>query len=138
MIFIVVADRKTRMIFHNKLSGMFIIAFNGRMLVDPIVIMAKALIDGTGHPSEIIAKAVGKAGVKIDSPTGGILGEKPMWMEDGERTTVENTKRLYPGLYASGMAANNVQGGFRMGPIFGGMFKSGRKIAKIILEDLGR
>ena len=40
------------------------------------------------------------------------------------------------GNFASGMAANNVQGGFRMGPIFGGMFKSGRKIAKIILEDL--
>ena len=106
------------------------------MHVDPIVITTRALVDGTGHPSEIIAKAVNKAGVKIDSPTGGILGEKPMWMEDGERTTVENTKRLYPGLYASGMAANNVQGGFRMGPIFGGMFKSGRKIAKIILEDL--
>jgi thiamine thiazole synthase len=34
------------------------------------------------------------------------------------------------------MAANNVQGGFRMGPIFGGMFKSGRKIAKIIIDDL--
>ena len=106
------------------------------MHVDPIVITTRALVDGTGHPSEIIAKAVNKAGVKIDSPTGGILGEKPMWMEDGERTTVENTKRLYPGLYASGMAANNVQGGFRMGPIFGGMFKSGRKIAKIILDDL--
>ena len=104
--------------------------------VDPIVIMARAVLDGTGHPSEIISKAVNKAGVKIDSPTGGILGEKPMWMEDGERTTVENTKRLYPGLYASGMAANNVQGGFRMGPIFGGMFKSGRKVAKIILDDL--
>ena len=81
-------------------------------------------------------KAVNKAGVTIDSPTGGILGEKPMWMEDGERTTVENTKRLYPGLYASGMAANNVQGGFRMGPIFGGMFKSGRKIAQLISADL--
>ena len=106
------------------------------MHVDPIVVTTRALIDGTGHPSEIIAKAVNKAGVKIDSPPGGILGEKPMWMEDGERTTVENTKRLFPGLYASGMAANNVQGGFRMGPIFGGMFKSGRKIAKIILEDL--
>lgn len=106
------------------------------MHVDPIVITTRALVDGTGHPSEIINKAVNKAGVKIDSPTGGILGEKPMWMEDGERTTVENTKRLYPGLYASGMAANNVQGGFRMGPIFGGMFKSGRKIAKIIMEDL--
>jgi thiamine thiazole synthase len=106
------------------------------MHVDPIVIMCQALVDGTGHPSEIIQKAVNKAGVTIDSPTGGILGEKPMWMEDGERTTVENTKRLYPGLYASGMAANNVQGGFRMGPVFGGMFKSGRKIARIILEDL--
>jgi thiamine thiazole synthase len=106
------------------------------MHVDPIVITSRALVDGTGHPSEIISKAVNKAGVEINSPTGKILGEKPMWMEDGERTTVENTKRLYPGLYASGMAANNVQGGFRMGPIFGGMFKSGRKIAKIILEDL--
>jgi thiamine thiazole synthase len=106
--------------------------------VDPIVIMARAVIDGTGHPSEIVKKAVNKAGVAIDSPTGGILGEKPMWMEDGERTTVENTKRLYPGLYASGMAANNVQGGFRMGPIFGGMFKSGRKVARIVMEDLGK
>lgn len=36
------------------------------------------------------------------------------------------------------MAANNAQGGFRMGPIFGGMFKSGRKIAQIILKDLGK
>ena len=126
------------------------------MHVDPIVVTARAVLDGTGHPSEIINKAVHKAGVKIDSPTGGILGEKPMWMEDGvdsptggilgekpmwmedgERTTVLNTKRLYPGLYASGMAANNVQGGFRMGPIFGGMFKSGRLVAKIIAEDLG-
>ena len=108
------------------------------MHVDPIVVTTRALIDGTGHPSEIINKAVHKAGVKVDSPTGGILGEKPMWMEDGERTTVENTKRLYPGLYASGMAANNVQGGFRMGPIFGGMLKSGRKIAEIVLKDLGK
>ena len=108
------------------------------MHVDPIVVTCRALIDGTGHPSEIIHKAVEKAGVKVDSLTGGILGEKPMWMEDGERTTVENTKRLYPGLYASGMAANNVQGGFRMGPIFGGMFKSGRKIARIIADDLAK
>ena len=107
------------------------------MHVDPLVVTTRALIDGTGHPSEIINKAVHKAGVKVDSPTGGILGEKPMWMADGERTTVLNTKRLYPGLYASGMAANNVQGGFRMGPIFGGMLKSGRKIAQIVAEDLG-
>ena len=81
-------------------------------------------------------KVVSKAGVKIDSPTGGVMGEKPMWMEDGERTTLINTKKLYPGLYASGMAANNVQGGFRMGPIFGGMLKSGKKVADLVEADL--
>jgi thiamine thiazole synthase len=43
---------------------------------------------------------------------------------------------IYPGLYVSGMAANNVSGGFRMGPIFGGMLKSGRKVAGLILEEL--
>jgi thiamine thiazole synthase len=67
------------------------------MHVDPLVISARAVADGTGHPSEVVAKAVGKAGIKIDSPTGGILGEKPMWMESGEITTVTNTKRLFPG-----------------------------------------
>ena len=108
------------------------------MHVDPLVIMSRALVDGTGHPSEVVQKAVNKAGVKVDSPTGGILGEKPMWMASGEETTVKNTKRLFPGLYASGMAANNVQGGFRMGPIFGGMLKSGKKLAKIIEADLAQ
>jgi len=106
------------------------------MHVDPLVVLSRALVDGTGHPSEIVAKVANKGGMRIASPTGAIVGEKPMWMADGERTTVENTMRLCPGLYASGMAANNVQGGFRMGPIFGGMLKSGRKIARLIAEDL--
>ena len=106
------------------------------MHVDPLVVLSRALLDGTGHPSEVVAKVVNKAGMRVDSPTGGIVGEKPMWMADGERTTVENTGRLCPGLYASGMAANNVQGGFRMGPIFGGMLKSGRKVAALIVRDL--
>ncbi len=108
------------------------------MHVDPLVITARAVVDGTGHPSEIVLKATRKAGVKIDSPTGDIMGEKPMWMESGEATTVANTKRLYAGLYAAGMAANNIQGGFRMGPIFGGMLMSGRKLARLIAEDLQR
>lgn len=129
-------------VFHDSVVSGVVINWNPvrrlDMHVDPIVVTARAVVDGTGHPSEIVQKAVNKAGVKIDSPSGGILGEKPMWMEDGERTTVENTKRLFPGLYASGMAANNVQGGFRMGPIFGGMLKSGRKLARIIAEDLKR
>ncbi|HQB78599.1 MAG TPA: ribose 1,5-bisphosphate isomerase, partial [Tenuifilaceae bacterium] len=50
--------------------------------------------------------------------------------------TVENTKMVYPGLYVSGMASNGVSGGFRMGPIFGGMLLSGEKVAKLIAEDI--
>ncbi len=127
-------------VFHNESVCGVVINWTPvvrlEMHVDPLVISARAVADGTGHPSEIVAMATRKAGIKIDSPTGGILGEKPMWMESGEITTVSNTKRLFPGLYACGMAANNVQGGFRMGPIFGGMLKSGRKLAALIAQDL--
>jgi len=108
------------------------------MHVDPLAISARAVLDATGHPSEICAIAARKAGVKLDTPTGAVMGEKPMWMDVAEKATVENSKRMYPGLYVCGMAANNVSGAFRMGPIFGGMFMSGKKIAKIILEDLGK
>lgn len=107
-----------------------------QMHVDPLVVTARTVLDGTGHPSEIIRLATQKAGVKISTETGDIMGERPMWIESGEASTVENTKKLYPGLYASGMAANNASGGFRMGPIFGGMLKSGRKVASMILDDL--
>ena len=106
------------------------------MHVDPLVVMARAVLDGTGHPSEICALAARKAGVSIDTETGGVVGEKPMWVEVGEQSTVDQTKRMYPGLYVSGMAANNVSGGYRMGPIFGGMLKSGLKAAELIAEDL--
>jgi thiamine thiazole synthase len=107
-----------------------------QMHVDPLVITAKVIVDGTGHPSEVVRLATQKAGVKIDTPTGEVMGEKPMWVDQGETSTVENTKRLYPGLYAAGMAANNASGGFRMGPIFGGMLKSGRKVANLIMSEL--
>ena len=33
------------------------------------------------------------AGVKVDSPTGGILGEKPMWMADGDQGPVAGSAR---------------------------------------------
>ena len=106
------------------------------MHVDPLVVLSGAVLDSTGHPSEIVRMATRKAGIAIDTPTGGIMGERPMWVESGEASTVDNTKRLCPGLYVSGMSANNTSGGFRMGPIFGGMLMSGRKVAAIIAADL--
>ena len=102
--------------------------------VDPLTVIAENVIDGTGHPSEILNLAVKKAKIQLDTPTGDIIGEKPMWVENGEASTVENTRCYFPGLYACGMSANNVMGGYRMGPIFGGMLMSGRKVAKLIIE----
>jgi sulfide-dependent adenosine diphosphate thiazole synthase len=107
------------------------------MHVDPLMIMANAVLDSTGHPSEISKFASDKAGVKLNTPDGKIMGERPMWAEEGEKSTVNSTGMVYPGLYASGMAANNIAGGFRMGPIFGGMLLSGKKVAGQILEQLG-
>ena len=86
------------------------------------------------HKSRAALAKIKKAKIKLDTPTGDIIGEKPMWVENGEASTVENTREYYPGLYACGMSANNVMGGYRMGPIFGGMLMSGRKIAKMIVE----
>lgn len=106
------------------------------MHVDPLVITARCVLDGTGHPSEIAALASRKAGIRLNTPEGGIMGERPMWVEEGETFTVEHTGEICPGLFVSGMAANNVAGGARMGPIFGGMLKSGRKVAARIEEAL--
>ena len=106
------------------------------MHVDPLTIISKAVLDGTGHPSEVVKMATDKAGVSLQTESGRILGEKPMWVESGEASTVANTLEYFPGLYASGMAANNVGGGYRMGPIFGGMLLSGKKVAGLIAERL--
>jgi thiamine thiazole synthase len=104
------------------------------MHVDPLTVIADNVVDGTGHPSEILNLAVKKAKIQLDTPSGDIIGEKPMWVENGEASTVENTREYFPGLYACGMSANNAMGGYRMGPIFGGMLMSGRKVAKLIID----
>ena len=104
--------------------------------VDPLMMSARAVLDAGGHDAELSARIARKAGVRLETVTGSVMGERPMWAVEGERATVENTGRIFPGLYVSGMAANGVHGAFRMGPIFGGMLLSGRKVAARILEDL--
>ncbi|MDD1747402.1 MAG: sulfide-dependent adenosine diphosphate thiazole synthase, partial [Methanomassiliicoccales archaeon] len=101
--------------------------------VDPIAVRSKYVIDGTGHPAEVVTVVQRKVG-KLNTPTGRIEGEKSMWAEVGEQMTVENTIEVYPGLYVTGMACNAVMGAPRMGPIFGGMLLSGRKVAELILK----
>ncbi|MCR5183719.1 MAG: sulfide-dependent adenosine diphosphate thiazole synthase [Opitutales bacterium] len=106
------------------------------MHVDPLTVVASCVIDGTGHPCEIVQLAVKKAQIKLETPTGGIIGERPMWVAEGEPSTIENTREYYPGLFACGMCANNIMGGYRMGPIFGGMLLSGEKVAKLVIQKL--
>ena len=105
--------------------------------VDPLTIGAKVCIDATGHPSEVCHIVVKKAG-KLNTPSGGLEGEKSMWAEVGEQTVAENTGSVYPGLYVAGMASNAVYGAPRMGPIFGGMLLSGKKVSQQILDELAK
>ncbi|HUV24208.1 MAG TPA: sulfide-dependent adenosine diphosphate thiazole synthase [Methanomassiliicoccales archaeon] len=101
--------------------------------VDPLSIRAEYLIDATGHDCEVVHVVQRKVG-RLNTPSGKIEGEKSMWAEVAERLTVENTVEVYPHLYVTGMACNAVMGAPRMGPIFGGMLLSGKKVAELILE----
>jgi thiazole biosynthesis enzyme len=102
--------------------------------IDPLTIHSNFVLDATGHPANVASVLVRKMGVALNTPNGEIVGEKSMQAESGELQVVENTKEAYPGLFVCGMAANQVFGGHRMGPIFGGMLLSGQKAANEILE----
>ncbi len=106
--------------------------------VDPLVITSKFVVDGTGHDAEVARILQDKMGFKLNTPTGKIMGEKSMWAEPAEESVPENTKEIFPGVYAIGMAANAVFGSHRMGPVFGGMLLSGKKVAELILKELGK
>jgi thiamine thiazole synthase len=106
--------------------------------VDPINIMSKFVIDGTGHDSEICKTVARKNGVRLDTETGGVVGERSLDVVTGEDEVVKGTKEIYPGLYVCGMAASAVSGTPRMGPIFGGMLMSGKKVSDMIIERLKR
>lgn len=127
-------------VFHNnKVSGIVINwapVHMQQMHVDPMVIMAKAVIDGTGHDCEVAQTVAKKNNVKLNTETGEVMGERSLSIEEAERKTIDNTKEVYPGLFVSGMAANGVSGSYRMGPIFGSMLLSGKKVAGLISQQL--
>jgi len=107
-----------------------------RLHVDPLAIRAGVVIDATGHSSEISCIVAKKIGAKLATQTGGVIGEKPMWAEKGEKEIIKNTREVYPGLIVTGMAANAVFGSPRMGAIFGGMLFSGKRAAELAIKIL--
>lgn len=123
------------LLIENNVRGVVVIStaiLQSGFHVDPISLMSKYVIDATGHPIEVVKNLVKKANVKLNTPTGDIIGERPMWADYAENSILENTKEVYSGLWVCGMAANAVFGSPRMGPIFGGMLLSGKEVAKRI------
>lgn len=100
--------------------------------VDPLAIKAEAVIDCTGHDAEVLA-IVSR---KIPELNLAVPGEKSMWAPLAERVLLKNTGEVCPGLYAAGMSVAALHQTPRMGPIFGGMLLSGRRVAEIVIEKI--
>ncbi|MGQ0536886.1 MAG: sulfide-dependent adenosine diphosphate thiazole synthase [Methanobacteriota archaeon] len=122
--------------------------------VDPIAIESKVVIDATGHQAEVITKAHERGYIQIpgyqrlgirssvdagafntfaghDNPAHG-----SMWIEKSEDAIVEHTGRIHDGLYACGMAIATAFGLPRMGPTYGAMLLSGKRVAHEVAEEL--
>jgi thiazole biosynthesis enzyme len=104
--------------------------------VDPLAVRAGYVVESTGHSTEVLRVVQKKTGERLLTDTGEIMGERSMWAEVAENTTLKNTKEAFPGIFVAGMAANATFGSFRMGPIFGGMLLSGERVAELIDERL--
>ena len=97
--------------------------------VDPIALEAEIVVDATGHDA-CIAKKLEERGILKTKGFGA------MWVEKSEDLIVEYSGEVHPGLAVCGMAVSTVFGLPRMGPTFGAMLLSGKKIAEVILEKL--
>lgn len=127
------------MVRRERIAGLVLnwsAALMAGLHVDPLSIEARYILDATGHDSRVVSVVQEKMNVSLPTPTGRVMGERPLWAESGEAAIVGNTKEVYPGLFVAGMAANAVFGSHRMGPVFGGMLLSGRKAADEISKLL--
>jgi thiamine thiazole synthase len=109
-----------------------------KLHVDPLTIACKYAVDASGHALEVVHIFKRKTGERLLTSTGDVVGERPMWAERGEKAVVENAKEVYPGLFVAGMSANAAFGDYRMGPIFGGMLLSGKRVAETIIKGLDK
>jgi thiamine thiazole synthase len=127
------------MVRNNRVNGLVInwspVEMAG-LHVDPLTLRARYTIDATGHPAEVLNVISKKVDAKLSTDTGKVIGERSLWAEMAESTTIENTKEAFPGVYTAGMCANAVFGAHRMGPVFGGMLLSGEKVAQVLDQKL--
>ena len=93
--------------------------------VDPISLESKVVIDATGHDACVCRSLEKRNMLKLAN-----FG--PMDLDTSEDLVVEKTGEIHPGLFITGMAVSTAYGIPRMGPTFGGMLMSGRKVAETI------
>ncbi|WP_297057805.1 sulfide-dependent adenosine diphosphate thiazole synthase [Thermosulfurimonas sp.] len=127
------------MVRENRVVGLVInwtAVEMGGLHVDPLAVRSRYVVESTGHELSVLHVLQRKMNVKLFTPSGKIEGERSLWAEVAETTTLENTREVYPGIFVAGMAANATFGSFRMGPIFGGMLLSGEKVAREIARRL--
>jgi thiamine thiazole synthase len=98
--------------------------------VDPLVISSKVVVDATGHDA-VVCRITAKKTKAFD-----VKGEGFMYADLAEKLVVEKTGEVYPNLFVTGMAVASVYGLPRMGPIFGGMLLSGKRVAELIICKL--
>lgn len=101
--------------------------------VDPIGIPAKAVVDATGHEADVVRLAAERI---PGFPLRELKWHCSMNAPEAERLVVERTGEVVPGLYVAGMSVATVYRLPRMGPIFGAMLLSGRKVAEMIVSNL--
>jgi sulfide-dependent adenosine diphosphate thiazole synthase len=97
--------------------------------VDPIALESRIVVDASGHDSVAVKRLMQRGLVDWK-------GMDPMWVDGGEDAVVENTAEIFPGLVATGMCVTETYGLPRMGPTFGSMLLSGKKVAEIVTDKL--
>jgi ribulose 1,5-bisphosphate synthetase/thiazole synthase len=107
---------------------------SGRLYVDPLTLAAKAVVDATGHEAAAL-NTIRRRGFFRGSPIEQAL-EGPMNASEGEDFVVDKAGEVFPGLWVAGMSVCSAFGGPRMGPIFGGMLLSGKRVAELIAAAL--
>lgn len=119
----------------ETVKGVVVNNASARMIklhVDPFCICGRCTIDATGHPAELVSMLKRRKPELFPKE----LQEYFMDVETSEAGVVEKTGEVYPGLYVAGMSVCDAFGLPRMGPIFGGMLKSGKKAAELIKNKL--
>lgn len=121
-------------LYGDRVAGLVVnrTMISGALHVDPVTFASRATLDGTGHDAVVVATLRRRGLLKLPESA----MEMPMNATEGERFVVEKTGEAYPGLWVSGMSVCATYGGPRMGPIFGGMLLSGKKVAEGIVEAL--